>query len=414
MSADPTVPAPADAEAQLRRSAGAFIIMMGTVSLFGDMTYEGARSLTGPYLELLGTSAVALGFAVGLGEFVGYGLRLVTGWLGERTRAYWFFVVLGYACNLIAVPGLAFVGSWQAAVGLIWLERLGKAIRSPARSTLVSYAANRAGTGKSFGIEEAMDQIGAVSGPLLATLAIYLAGARPGLERYQDAFKWLAGPAVATLFLVLLARGKFPKPESFEQAKPAVQHLGRLYVWYVAAAALLGFGFADWALVAFHAAKTSLVDLSWLPALYSLAMGVDAVAALSFGWLFDRYGLSTLAIAAAISAAFAPFAFLIPSGVSLVFGAVLWAVGMGAQESIFKAAIAVMVPKEQRSRAYGIFFALFGLTWWLGSTTLGFLYSRSLPLLVAVSVGAQLASVPLFLYVAKKVAQAKAAAPAQA
>ncbi|HEY6877377.1 MAG TPA: hypothetical protein VI299_05130, partial [Polyangiales bacterium] len=68
-------------------AARKFIVLMGVVALFGDMTYEGARGLVGPYLALLGASATAVGFAAGLGEFLGYGLRLATGWLSDRTRA---------------------------------------------------------------------------------------------------------------------------------------------------------------------------------------------------------------------------------------------------------------------------------------------------------------------------------------
>jgi len=395
-------PAATDDEKRVRKIAGAFVLMMGTVSLFGDMTYEGARSLTGPYFQLLGASAAAVGFAAGLGEFVGYALRLVTGWIGEKTHAYWALVVTGYAINLVAVPGLAFAGNWQAAVALLVLERLGKAIRSPARSTLVSYAANRAGAGKMFGIEEAMDQIGAVAGPLLCTLAIAMASDQPALTQYQDAFKWLAGPAIATLALVLLARGKFPKPETLEQPRPPLASFGGGFALYAVAAGLLAFGFSDWALVAFHAAKTSAIDVKWLPALYSFAMGVDAAAALVFGRLFDRFGIGTLGVAALVSAGFAPLVFLAPNAWVLLLGAAVWAVSMGAQESIFKAAIAVLVPKEQRSRAYGIFFALFGLTWWLGSTALGYLYQRSLGTMVIVSVAAQVAAAPLFWIVARK------------
>lgn len=401
-------PASSD-DQRFKKIAGAFVLMMGTVSLFGDMTYEGARSLTGPYFELLGASAAAVGFAAGLGEFVGYALRLVSGWIGEKTKAYWALVVTGYAINLIAVPGLGYAGEWQIAVGLLVLERLGKAIRSPARSTLVSYAANRAGAGKMFGLEEAMDQIGAVAGPLLCTAAIALGPAEETpVEHYQQAFKWLAGPALATLALVLLARNKFPKPESLEQNRPQLQSFGKLFGLYAMAAGLLGFGFCDWALVAFHGAKTGMIAVKWLPALYSAAMGVDAIAALTFGRLFDKYGIGTLALAAVISAGFAPLVFLAPAAYGLLLGGVLWAASMGAQESIFKAAIATLVPKEQRSRAYGLFFALFGLTWWLGSTLLGWLYEHSISTMVAVSVVAQLLSAPLFLVVASRARAAAA------
>lgn len=383
-----------------QRSARAFVVRMGIVALFGDMTYEGARGLLGPYLGLLGASASAVGFAAGLGELSGYGLRLITGWLSDRTRAYWPLVITGYAINLVAVPGLAFVGSWQAAVALLLLERVGKAVRSPARSTLVSYAATTAGAGKSFGLEEALDQIGAVTGPLLTALAIWVARSEAASTQYRWAFGILLLPVVLNLLSVLGAKAKFPSPEAFE-AEPTTMHprLGSLFGWYVAGGMLLALGFADWALIAFHATRAGLLTTSTLPLIYAAAMGVDALSALCFGTLFDRHGLFVLAAAAAIAACFAPFAFLLPSPGLLLVGAALWAVGMGAQESIFKAAIAKLVPKAERGRAYGIFFALFGFAWWLGSTCMGWLYERSLPALVVFSVTTQLLAVPLLIAV---------------
>lgn len=393
------LPARADA-GSASRSARKFVVLMGVVALFGDMTYEGARGLVGPYLALLGASATAVGFAAGFGEFLGYGLRLATGWLSDRTRAYWPLVIVGYGINLVAVPGLALVGSWEAAVALLLLERIGKAVRSPARSTLVSYAASAAGVGKSFGLEEALDQIGAVSGPLLTALAIWAVRGEAVTTQYRVAFVVLLLPVVLNLALVLTARAKFTRPETLESAGHHDHpQLGGLFRWYVAGAMLMALGFADWALVAFHASRTGALEASTLPLLYAGAMAVDALGALVFGALFDRHGLLVLAGTTVISALFAPLAFLMPSTSLMVVGAACWAVGMGAQDSIFKAAVAKLVPKEERGRAYGLFFAFFGLAWWIGSATMGWLYERSMTTLVVFSVVTQLAAVPLLLFV---------------
>jgi MFS family permease len=394
-----------------QRAARRFVVLMGVVALFGDMTYEGARGLVGPYLALLGASAATVGFAAGLGEFLGYGLRLFTGWLSDRTRAYWPLVIAGYGVNFIAVPGLAFVGSWRAAVALLLLERIGKAIRSPARSTLVSYAANEAGVGKSFGLEEALDQIGAVSGPLLTALAIWVWRGEPASTQYRIAFLVLLLPVVLNLACVLSARAEFPQPESLESSARADHpRIGALFRWYVAGAMLMALGFSDWALVAYHASRSAMMDAGALPLLYAGAMALDALAALAFGALFDRYGLLVLAATTALSALFAPLVFLLPSTPALCVGAGCWALGMGAQDSIFKAAIAKLVPKRERGRAYGIFFASFGLAWWIGSTIMGWLYDRSLMMLVGFSVATQLAAVPVLLFVGLRLRQPEALA----
>jgi MFS family permease len=394
------------------RAARAFIVLMGVVAMFGDMTYEGVRGLAGPYLGLLGASAAAVGFWAGLGEFLGYGLRLGSGWLSDRTRAYWPLVIAGYATNFLVVIGLALARTWQGAVAMLALERIGKAVRSPARSTLISYAAQQVGVGRSFGIEEALDQLGAVSGPLLAALAMWVVRGRAPAREYQIAFGVLMVPVVANLATVLFARRRYPRPESFEPTLPTLPtatarsasrgDLGGLFGWYLAGGSLLGLGFADWALVSFHAGRTGAMTVAHLPVLYAAAMAVDALAALGFGTLFDRFGVSVLAASAILSAGFAPLAFLRPGPWGLAAGAALWAIGLGAQDAVFKAAIAKLVPKAQRGRAYGVFFAVFGLFWWLGSAAMGWLYQRSLVTMVVFSVVTQIAAAPMFLLVGRE------------
>jgi MFS family permease len=385
------------------RTAAGFIVLMGVVAMFGDMTYEGARGLIGPYLALLGASATAVGFAAGLGEFLGYGLRLLSGWAGDRTRAYWPLVIAGYALNLVAVPGLALVGSWQAAVALLLLERVGKAVRSPARSTLISFAAQEVGVGKGFAIDEALDQLGAVAGPLLTAFAIWVMRGEPASERYRWAFAVLLLPVLGNLGCVWFARRRFPTPESFETRRAAEQaDLGGLFRWYVLAVMLMGLGFADWALIAYHMTQHAVFELGTLPLVYAGAMAVDALAALAFGALFDGFGVGVLALSTLLSVGFVPLLFLGASRAEQLLGAICWAVGMGAQDSIFKAAIAKLVDKARRARAYGAFFALFGLAWWLGSTFMGWLYGRSLTWLVAFSMATQLLAIPIFLVIGRK------------
>ena len=121
-----------------RRSAVGFIVLLGVADLFADMTYEGARSVTGPYLGVLGASAAIVGLVAGFGEFLGYALRLVSGYLSDRTGSYWPITIVGYVINLFAVPLLALTGRWELAVFLIVAERAGRGIRVPARDAMLS------------------------------------------------------------------------------------------------------------------------------------------------------------------------------------------------------------------------------------------------------------------------------------
>ena len=151
------------------RNATRFIVLIGLTSLFADMTYEGSRSITGPFLGTLGATGALVATVAGAGELVGYGLRWASGVIADRTRRYWAITLFGYTINLLAVPALALAGSWPMAAALIVLERTGKAIRTPARDAMLSHAGGQLGrTGWAFGLHEAMDQAGATLGPLIA------------------------------------------------------------------------------------------------------------------------------------------------------------------------------------------------------------------------------------------------------
>ncbi len=378
-------PAPADASAASRdaaRTAMSFVVIMGIVSLFADACYEGARSAIGPYLAHLGASATVVGVVAGTGELIGYGLRYVSGRLADRTRAYWTLAILGYGTNLIAVPLLAVVGSWQAAAALVVLERLGKAIRNPAKSTLLSFAAKDIGHGRAFAIHEALDQIGGVTGPLIVAGMLWWRGDVG--EGYQWAFAALAVPAILTMVALLTARARYPDPRSLSR-EPEVDDgrpLGRPFTLYMIGVVLIGFGLADWALLAFHLDQRAVLGAAAIPLVYAAAMAADGVAALVVGGAFDRArrgggsGLRVLAVTLVLAAASLPLV-LIGGTVAALLGVMLWAVGLGAAESIGKATVAILSPPSRRGTAFGIYYAIFGVAWWVGSIAVGVISDHS-------------------------------------
>ncbi|HEX3012936.1 MAG TPA: MFS transporter [Methanobacterium sp.] len=380
----------------LRSHALKFIILLGIVSLLADMTYEGARSITGPYLAILGANAVIVGFVAGFGEFIGYALRLVSGYLSDKTRKYWAITITGYFINLLAVPLLALAGSWEIAAVLLITERMGKAFRTPARDVMLSHACSEVGQGWGFGLHEAMDQIGAIMGPLIVAAVLFFNGS------YQNSFAILLIPAVLALSVLVVSRFLYPKPHELEIKTPKLETKGFKHVYwiYMAAIALIAVGFVDFPLIAFHFKNSLIVSDSLTPIFYAIAMGVDALAALVFGRLFDKIGLSIMIVVAVLSAFFAPLVFL-GGFYSALIGIALWGIGLGAQESIMRAAIAGMSPIKKRGTAYGVFNTIFGVFWFIGSLTMGILYDISLVYLVVFSMAVQLASVPLFLLIRK-------------
>ena len=388
-------------KALVKKAAFSFVLLMGIVSLFSDMTHEGAASIIGAYLSLAGASAAAIGFVSGLGEFIGYSLRLVTGWLTDKTKKYWPITITGYVIDCMAIPALALVprGGWVWACMLIVIQRTGKAIKKPAKDTLLSFAASSAGVGRSFAIQELLDQIGAFLGPVILFLVLTLKKNEDLFSVYTICFVVLGLPAIITVALLFIAKRRYPEPEKFEPAAKETQpyRLSRSFIFYIIATSLFAFGFLNFAIITMHTAKTGLIPADTIPLVYAGAMAVDAFAALFFGWLYDRHGIKVLMLSAFMAAPFAVFVFLIPARWALFLGVALWGVGMGAQESILKSAVTSIVPKQNRSSGFGIFQTSFGTCWFLGSWFMGYLYDTSILGMTAFSAAMQLVSIPFFL-----------------
>lgn len=376
-----------------KNSAIKLVILLGVVSLFADMTYEGARSITGQYLAVLGASGTVVGVVAGFGELIGYGFRLVSGYVSDRTGRYWFITIAGYALNLLAVPLLALAGNWPLAVSLLILERFGKALRSPAKDAILSYATKETGRGWGFGLHEAMDQIGAVSGPLILSAVLFYNGS------YQLCFALLLIPALLALSILVVAWRLYPRPQELEVAHPSLEPegLSKKFWVYLAAVSCVAAGYVDFPLMAFHFQKHSLVQEAWVPVFFALAMASSGLSALLLGSLYDKKGISVLVGATAVSSLFAPLVFF--DGIYFVLlGMILWGIGLGAQESIMRAVVANLVPMKKRGTAYGFLNIWFGISWFLGSALMGYLYDISLISLVLFSVGMQLVAIPFFLY----------------
>ena len=369
-----------------------FVVLIGVVSLFADMTYEGSRSIWGPFLGTLGATGAIVGLVAGGGELLGYLLRLFTGVLADKTQRYWTITIVGYAINLLAVPALALAGNWPVAAGLVILERSGKALRTPARDAMLSYAAkDMGGAGWAFGLHEALDSAGAVLGPLIAALVLFLHGG------YRHAFAWLLLPALGALATLAIARIKFPQPQELDP-RPApelddARALRDLKVFLVATA-LIAAGYSDFALIAFHLARDHVVASDVVPALYAVASLAGGLTALVMGKLFDKQGLSVLLWATLVPALYAPLVFLGGPWAALA-GMALWGIGFGAHDSLFRAAVAQRIPRERRATVMGVFNAIYGTAWFAGSVLLGVLYDVNPLYTVIAALVLQLVACPL-------------------
>ena len=357
-----------------KKIAFEFILLFGLISALGDITYEGARSVYGNYLGFLGASALTIGLVTGFGEFLGYSIRFISGYFIDKTGNSWIVTILGYAM-LISVPLLAIAGNWQIAALFIILERIGKAVRSPGKDTMLSHATKHIGTGVGFGISEALDQIGAIIGPLLFTMALtYMGG-------YKQGFKFMWIPAILAIIVVLYTRYKFPKPSTLEEninlkENISTKHLSKSFWYYSLFIFFSVLGFVNFPILSYHLMSKKILKEALIPALYAVAMAVDGVFAIFIGKYYDKKGSISLILIPILSIPTAVLGFFM-SPVLAVISIILWGCVMSIHETIMKAVIADITSVSNRGMAYGFFNTIYGIAMLLGSTIMGCLYEYS-------------------------------------
>jgi MFS family permease len=377
--AGPAVPvaAAAGVEAANRISPIRFIVGFGIVSALADMVYEGARSIIGPYLGTLGASAAVVGVITGAGEAAALVLRLVTGKLADRLGRPWPQTMLGYALTAVCVPLLAVSGSLPAAGLLYNGERVGKAVRTPARDSMLAHASAEMGRGYAFGLHEALDKFGAMAGPLVIAVTLALGG------HYRLAFVLLAIPGALALLALARLRRAAPDPTAWEPAAQVSEkkklrldaRLPAAFWLYAAFSATTMLGFSTWAVLAYHLTSRHLISASLVPVLYALAMAAASAAAVGFGRIYDRVGLRGLLALPPLAAAVPLLSFSTTTGL-LIAGALVWGAGMGIHDSTMRAAVADLVPPHRRGGGYGTFTAIYGLAWLAGAALIGLLYEH--------------------------------------
>lgn len=374
-----------------------FVLVFGLVSGLGDFVYEGARSIIGPYLATFGASAALVGVVTGFGEAVALVFRLFTGRLSDRTGRHWAISITGYAITMVSVPLMALAGPLWLVCVLIVGERFGKAVRTPARDTMLAEASVDLGRGRAFAVHEAMDQTGALIGPLVLA-AVLAAG-----QSYKAGFAVLAIPGALAMLVLFWLRRLVPQPGAYDptvhpvQTRPVgVRGFSTEYWQYAAFTAATLAGFSTFAVLAFHLQYRHVVGAAQIPLMYAAAMGAAALASLVSGSVYDRIGLRGL-VTLPVLGAVVPF-LSFSTSVALVWcGAVLWGALMGVHESTMRAAVADLVPRERRGVGYGTFTAVYGMAWLVGAALIGVLYDVSTSAATTFIVAVQVVALALFL-----------------
>jgi MFS family permease len=374
------------------------VLTLGVVNLFADMTYEGGASINGQFLGSLGASAAAISIVAGVGEFLGYSLRSLSGFIADKTGRYWPITFGGYAINLLAVPAMALAGSWQAAAALVLAERVGRAIRKPTVEAMLSYSTGKHGKGWVYSVNTAMDETGATLGPLLVALALYRH------VDFRGAYALLLLTSLLALASLSVTRATFPVPSHLEAGgPPTARAIGftTAYWLYMVAGGCFAAGLMSFELVSYHLSSTGTVTAHWIPIFLGCSTAGAVAASLVLGRAYDRMGIAAVIAAVSVASVFSPLVFFGGFWVALA-GLMLWGVGYATQDTLLKVLIASVLPEGRRNLAFGLFYLGYGGGWLVGSVATGLLYDRSRLALVIFAVAAQLASLPFFVLASRR------------
>ena len=372
------------------------VLWLGVVSLLVDLVYEGARSITGPFLASLGASALTVGLVTGAGEAAALGFRVFSRPAADRTGRYWRWMVIGYVLTAVCVPLMALApalgGAGLAfAAAMVLLERTGKAIRSPAKSVLLAVAARNVGRGRGFGVHKALDQTGAFLGPLLVAGVV-------AVTTYQWAGLLVLAVPGAVALGVLAWMHRYvgdPQHEHVPAGAPLVA-LPRTFYVYAVACGLTTMGLMTFGVISFHLVNEHLVTAAVVPVVYAAAMGADALASLGTGFAYDRVGGGTLLLLPVVVALVPALVFTDRVGLA-VTGVLLWGAATGVQDSTVKALVADLVPAARLGTAYGAFAAFQAVAALAGGVLAGWLYDERRDVLVAAIGVAQAVAMVLLL-----------------
>jgi len=374
-----------------------FVILIGIVNLFADITYEGGATINGPFLGLLGASGAAISIIAGLGEFLGYALRPVAGYIADSTKKYWIITFVGYVINLLAVPAMALASNYYIAALLIIAERIGRALRKPTIESMLSYTTTKLGKGWVYALNTALDETGATLGPVLIAVFLFFK------FDYKESYALLLISSALSIIILVIARLSFPVPASLEKKSTDTgkTKFEAAYWIYMSAGAIFAAGLLSYELISFHFVKHNIMSIHWIPLALAFATLCGIGANLLLGKLYDNFGAKIIVAAVILSALFSPLAFL--GDFTLVLVAMpLLGIGYAVQDTLLKAVVAGLLPAGKRSVAFGNFYAGYGCGWLVGSIISGLLYQYSLLGLALFTMSIQLASLPLFIIAAKK------------
>jgi len=345
------------------------ITLIGIVSFFADMTYESARSMIPQYFTyILGGSVFALGIVIGIGDFLGYSFRSVSGKISDRTRNYWGMMFLGYTINLFAVPLLALANNYIIASILIIMERMGRATRIPPRDYVISTVASENKIGYSFALQNLLDQAGAVIGPLIISIILFYK------YGYRDAFLFLGVPAILSILFLYISYRYSKKEINFEYRRKIEKGIKKKHlIYYFVGIGLSAAGIFSISFILVLA--QGFLQQYEVILIFTLAMVGEGIFGFIFGIAYDKIGKEIIIIGPILAILIILMVnfhnILIYMFLGLLFGSFT-----GVNDTVTRSVVANYIEETNRGSVFGTLNTSYGYGLLVSSIFIGYFFNR--------------------------------------
>ncbi len=367
-------PVPPSAPAKRGGLGAAFppnVWALGVVSLLTDTSTEMAYPLLPLFLtQTLGAGAAFVGLVEGVAESTASLLKLVSGWLSDRLHRRKVLVTWGYSLSALTRPMLAMALVPSHVLGIRFLDRIGKGIRTSPRDALIADSIPAARRGAAFGFHRAMDHLGAVAGPILAFLLLPQVGGS-----YRAIFWWASIPAVLCVGVLVACVREVP-PQSLSAPLPflTLRPYDARFKGFLCIVTIFTLGNSSDAFLLLRARQAGVADTS-IPLLWAALHVVKSTSSLGAGILSDRIGRRGTIIAGWLVYAAVYAGFSVVGSVWQVWGLFLiYGLYFGLTEGVEKALVADLTPATVRASAYGIYHTAIGVTALPASLLTGWLW----------------------------------------
>jgi Sugar phosphate permease len=347
------------------------ILFTGLTSFLTDTSVKMVYSVMPMFLLSIGASKTSLSLIEGIAESTAALVKTLSGFWSDKIGKNKPFMLIGYGISALIIPLYSFVISPMQVLYLRFIERFGKGIRTAPRDSLVAGSVSNGETGKSFGLQKAMDNSGAILGPLAAFALLIFSPLN-----YRLIFLLAGIPGALSIFVIIFGIKEAKKNKESLFKKFHFKDFPPKFYLFLVIIFIFTLGNSTDALLLVKANEVG-IKVAFIPLVYMVTAIVSVLLAIPLGSLSDRIGKERILVAGFLIYAIVYYGFGVTgSVVTIIFLFALYGLYSAATDGIQKAFISDIIDSNKKGTGLGIYNALLGITLLPASLIAGLLYDK--------------------------------------